>query len=252
MPSGPCCRCLLCRIETELSADLRSSGARYAALRGSAPNGLRSFASPLDLVSHLKATQAGPSSDDLLRELLAARPAEPQLVETLLIVAFVPVLHGTVRRIAKRQSRLSRADIVQEAVSVFLQVLRSGQTRKRESHLAFAISRAVKRQLFAWAAREGAVLEPASRTDPAARSEAGDDNEIMERHAALRHFLHRCLANGLLNEAELDLLIQLKLDGNTGEEIAETNSLTANAVRQRMKRLLAKLRRLAGSAPAAS
>src|SRR5579883_1529442 len=208
MPSGPCCRCLLCRIETELSADLRSSGARYAALRGSAPNGLRSFASPLDLVSHLKATQAGPSSDDLLRELLAARPAEPQLVETLLIVAFVPVLHGPVRRI-------------------------------------------VKRQLFAWAAREGAVLEPASRTDPAARSEAGDDNEIMERHAALRHFLHRCLANGLLNDAELDLLIQLKLDGNTGEEIAESNSLTANAVRQRMKRLLAKLRRLAGSAPAA-
>jgi len=47
------------------------------------------------------------------------------------------------------------------------------------------------------------------------------------------------------------LLIQLKLDGNTGEEIAESNSLTANAVRQRMKRLLAKLRRLAGSAPAA-
>jgi DNA-directed RNA polymerase specialized sigma24 family protein len=52
---------------------------------------------------------------------------------------------------------------------------------------------------------------------------------------------------GLLNDMELDLLIQLKLDGNTGEEIAESNSITSNAVRQRMKRLLAKLRRLAGN-----
>lgn len=70
----------------------------------------------------------------------------------------------------------------------------------------------------------------------------------MERHAVLRHFLHRCIAKGLLGDAELDLLIQMKLDGNTGEEIAESNSTTSNAVRQRMKRLLAKLRRHAATA----
>jgi DNA-directed RNA polymerase specialized sigma24 family protein len=61
------------------------------------------------------------------------------------------------------------------------------------------------------------------------------------------HFLHRCVSRGLLGNAELDLLIQIKLDGNTGEEVAESNSITSNAVRQRMKRLLAKLRRLARS-----
>jgi DNA-directed RNA polymerase specialized sigma24 family protein len=244
--SGPPCRCLLCRIESELTADLISWTTAYDSLLRSTGDGLRSFASPLLLLSHLKATQAGPSSDVLFRELLAARASEPQFVETLMIVAFVPVLHGTVRRIAKQQLRLTHADITQQALSVFLQVLRSGQMEKRQSHFAFAISRAVKRQLFEWAGREGVVHEPAKGEEALAADPLPGD-ESMERHALLRHFLHRCVAKGLLNNADLDLLIQIKLDGNTGEEVAESNAITSNAVRQRMKRLLAKLRRLAGN-----
>ena len=244
--SGPTCRCLLCRIEKQLTDELASLIAAYDAIRGSAANGLHAFSSPFQLLSHLKATQAGPSSDDLFRELLAARALEPQFVETLMIVAFVPVLHGTVRRIAKQQLRLTRADITQQALSVFLQVLRSDQIEKRQSHFAFAISRAAKRQLFEWAGREGAVHGPGREEEPQPPLPLLDD-EFMERHAVLRHFLHRCVAKGLLRGAELNLLIQIKLDGNTGEEIAESNSTTSNAVRQRMKRLLAKLRRLAGT-----
>jgi len=247
LTSGSTCRCLLCHIETQLVGELASSIAAYDAIRVSAANGLRAFASPQHLLSHLKATQAGPSSDDLFRELLAARALEPQFVETLLIVAFVPVLHGTVRRIAKQQARLARADITQQALSVFLQVLRSEQIDKRQSHFAFAISRAVKRQLFEWAGREGAVHQPGRSEEPQAPVPLMED-ESMERHAALRHFLHRCIAKRLVGDAELDLLIQIKLDGNTGEEIAGSNSTTSNAVRQRMKRLLAKLRRIAGTA----
>jgi hypothetical protein len=71
------------------------------------------------------------------------------------------------------------------------------------------------------------------------------EDDSMERHTLLRHFLHHCVTSGLLGDAELDLLIQMKLDGNTGEEIAETNLITSNAARQRMKRLLVKLRRIA-------
>lgn len=247
MTSRPMCRCLLCRVEKQLADELASSIATYDAIRGSAANGLRAFASPFHLLSHLKSTQAGSSSDDLFHDLLSARAAEPQFVETLMIVAFVPVLHGTVRRIAKQQSRLARADITQQALSVFLQVLRSQQIESRQSHLAFAISRAVKRQLFEWAGREGAVHGPGHGEKQLEPLPLLDD-QLMERQAVLRHFLHRCITNGLLRDAELDLLIQIKLDGNTGEDIAESNSVTPNAVRQRMKRLLAKLRRLAGMA----
>jgi DNA-directed RNA polymerase specialized sigma24 family protein len=245
--SGPTCRCLLCRIESELADELASSIAVYDAIRGSTANGLRAFASPFDLLSHLKSTQAGPSSDDLFRELLAARAVAPQFVEALMIVAFVPVLHGTVRRIAKQQLRLTRADITQQALTVFLQVLRSEEIRKRQSYFAFAISRAVKRQLFAWAAREGAVHGAAQGEEQPEPLPLMDD-ELMERHAVLGHFLYRCIASGRLGDADLNLLIQIKLDGNTGEEVAESNSVTPNAVRQRMKRVLAKLRRLAGTA----
>jgi len=46
----------------------------------------------------------------------------------------------------------------------------------------------------------------------------------------------------MLADSELDLLIEFKLDGNTGEELAALNGSSSNAVRQRFKRLLAKLR----------
>jgi len=69
--------------------------------------------------------------------------------------------------------------------------------------------------------------------------------EPFERHALLRHFLHRCLAKGQLTNGELNLLVQFKLDGNFAEENAENNGTSSNAMRQKLKRLLAKLRRLA-------
>jgi DNA-directed RNA polymerase specialized sigma24 family protein len=246
MTAGPTCRCLLCKIENELMQEIESSIREYSALLGSSGNGLGSFSSPFHLLSHLKATQADASVDDVYRELLSARPENQHIVEALMILAFVPILHGTVRRIAKQQAHLARADITQQALSVFLEVLRSEPVRERHSHFVFAISRSVKRQLFEWAGREGAVQGPA-RPDELDAIPLQSHDGFMERHAQLRHFLHRCVTHQLLSDAELDLLIQIKLDGNTGEEVAESNSITSNAVRQRTKRLLAKLRRIAGS-----
>jgi len=243
------CHCLLCQIEGQLAAELGSCLATYDLLRGSNANALKRFDSPFGLLDYLRTARAGPDSDALLRDLLAARSSEPQFIETLLIVAFVPLLHATVRRIAKQQVQLARADIVQQALSVFLEVLHSEPMRNRQSHLAFALARALKRQLFEWAAREGAVLEATGKyAGPCC--EASDDDEVIERNASLRHFLGRCFAHGLLSDSELNLLFQVKLDGNSGEEVALSNAISSNAVRQRMKRLLAKLRRIASASAA--
>jgi DNA-directed RNA polymerase specialized sigma24 family protein len=247
MTSGPTCRCLLCQIESQLLDEVRTSIPEYEAILTSTTNGLCRFRSPFQLLSHLKVTQADPASDDLYRELLAMRHTCPQLIEMLLILAFVSVLHRTVRRIAKHQSHLARTDIIQQALSVFLQVLRSEQVEGRQSHLVFAISRLLKRQLFEWASREGRVHGTANKETLQVLAQMADD-QSMERHAQLGHFLHRCAASGLLSNAELDLLTQIKLDGNSGAEIADSISITSNAVRQRMKRLLHKLRRVAGTA----
>jgi len=53
------------------------------------------------------------------------------------------------------------------------------------------------------------------------------------------------VTKGLLADAELDLLIQFKLNGTSREEFADFNGTSSNAVRQKLKRLVAKLRRLA-------
>lgn len=45
----------------------------------------------------------------------------------------------------------------------------------------------------------------------------------------LRHFLHRCTSNGGLSDAEVDLLIQIKLPGNSGDDVAELNAEAARS-----------------------
>jgi hypothetical protein len=112
----------------------------------------------------------------------------------------------------------------------------------RQSHFAFAISRAVKRQVFAWAGREGKKDGLLNRGDIFPLLAI---YEPFERYAQLRHFLNRCVTRGDLTDGELDLLIQFKLEGTNGEDFENSNGHSSNAVRQRLKRLLAKLRRLA-------
>jgi len=197
------------------------------------------------LLSELRTSAADPRSDELFRKLFAARETNPRLVETFLVLAFLPMLHHTIRRVGKHQPTLSADDITQQALTILLQFLRSEQLRLRASHFAFAISRAVKRRMFEWASREGSVN--------GARAEVNGEffaaltiEEPYERHVLLCHFLDRCVAKGLLTDAEVDVLIQFKLEG--GNESLEANGSrenSSNAARQRMKRLVAKLRRLA-------
>lgn len=244
MREGSCCRCPLCCIEMRLTTQVVSATDDYKALLVSASSGLQAFASSTSLLSHLRTMQVDARSDELFRELLRTHPRNTQFVEALILLAFFPMLHGTVRRVAQRQPTLSYADVAQQALGLFLEFLRSEEFEKRQSHFAFTLSRAVKRQMFEWANREGGLVAAQSQ-DMAEALAALSVDEPMERHALLRHFLHRCVTRGLLTAAELGLLIQFKLDGNGAEEIGEANSISSNAVRQKMKRLLAKLRRLA-------
>jgi DNA-directed RNA polymerase specialized sigma24 family protein len=154
------------------------------------------------------------------------------------------MLHGTIRRVSRQQPELSPDDITQQALSFLLQYLRSDELHARQSHFAFAISRAVKRQVFEWANRESGKTGLLSYYNGETLAALAVE-EPFERYVLLRHFLHRCVTKGLLADAELDLLIQFKLNGTNGEEFADFNGTSSNAVRQRLKRLLAKLRRLA-------
>jgi DNA-directed RNA polymerase specialized sigma24 family protein len=243
MPPGATCNCALCSIEERLLRDLTfsESTAFYELL--SASNNLRQFPSVSALLLHLRTSPAAAKSDQLVRELFAARATNPVFVESLLVLVFLPMLHGTIRRVAKQQPALLAEDISQQALVVLLQFLRSHELRTRQSHFAFAISRTVKRQVFKWANREGGRNGTVNGTAELLAALTVD--EPLERHALLRHFLYRCVTKGLITEPELNLLIEFKLEGTTGNELCESNGTSSNALRQRLKRLLGKLRRLA-------
>ena len=243
MPQEVRCHCALCNIEVRLLSDLAYADAGAIGDLFSAAHGLRQYSSPSGLLLHLKTSPVDTTSDELLRELFAIRALNPRFVESLLVLTFLPMLHGTVRRVARQQPALSTEDITQQALSFLLQYLGSHDLQARQTHFAFAISRAVKRQLFEWANRESGntgVLNHYGEAPAALVVEAS-----FEQYTLLRHFLHRCVTKGLLTDAELNLLIDFKLYGTNGEEFADFNGTSSNAVRQRLKRLLAKLRRLA-------
>jgi hypothetical protein len=244
MPLRTTCDCTLCKIEVRLFSDLSLAEATsFHELLTASPS-LHLYSSVSGLLSHLRTSNADAHSDELLREILAARASSPVFIESLLVLAFLPMLHRAIRRVAKQHPRLSQEDVTQQTLSILLQFLRSKELRTRQTHFAFAISRAVKRQMFEWAHREGGRNGETNHT-------AGEDlgalavDDPFEQYALLRHFLHRCATKGLLTDAELDLLIQFKLDGGNENGTSPSAPYSSNAVRQRLKRLLAKLRRLA-------
>jgi len=104
---------------------------------------------------------------------------------------------------AHQSSRIDR-----QTLGILLQFLGSDDLQVRQSHFAFAISRAVKREAFAWAAREGSKHALLDYNGDAFALFASD--EPFERYTQLRHFLDRCVTRGDLTGAELDLLVRFK------------------------------------------
>lgn len=243
MPLEIQCRCTLCSIEAQLLSGFARLDSRSVNDLFSAFPALLEHSTVTSLLSHLRSSPADAANDNHFREIFALRETNPAFAESLLVLVFLPMLHRAVRLITRQQESLAEEDIAQQVLFFFLEFLASSEMATRRSHFAYAIAREVKRHIFEWAKRES---RKAALLDHAAEASVFIELEDhFERFALLRHFLHRCVTKGMLVDSELDLLIQFKLDGNTGEELAALNGSSSNAVRQRFKRLLAKLRRLA-------
>jgi hypothetical protein len=241
MPLRSTCRCTLCELEIRMLRNLAFTEKDIFSDPGT-PLPLRNYSNTADLLLPLRSSPANSTSDQLLGECLKIHIAQPVFIETMLILVFVPMLHRAVRRVLLFQPALAEEDVTQQALSALLQFLRSDEMQTRRTHFAFAISRAVKRNLFAWAQREGMHDALKLKSDILASLIIEDS---FESYAQLGHFLHRCVMKGDLTNAELDLLIHYKLEANHGEDFDNSNGHSSNALRQRLKRLLAKLRRLA-------
>jgi hypothetical protein len=241
MPLQTSCACPLCAIEVRLLSGLADRSDSFAEFKLSL-NISPSLSIP-DVLQLLRASKADARSDAVLAQLVRFRPQWPAFADSVLILAFVPMLHRTIRRVLAWQPALAEEDVIQQTLGTLLQVHESADLRVRQSHFAFAISRTLKREVFAWAAREGtkqSLLVQSSDPFPQLVID-----EPFERYAQLRHFLHRCTTRGDLTTSELDLLIQFKLEGPNGNGLHTPHGHASNAERQKLKRLFAKLRRLA-------
>ena len=244
MPLGIPCHCTLCNVEAQLLSELTALDSSFVNGLLSAHPALGKHSTVGSLLDHLRTSPADAANDSLFREIFALRETNSIFAESLLVLVFLPMLHRAVRLINRQQESMAEEDIAQQVLFFFLEFMASPEMETRRSHFAFAIAREVKRHIFEWAKRESTKAAPLDHADADATVFIGLEDSF-EQYALLRHFLHRCLSKGLLEDSELDLLIQFKLDGNTGEELAVLNGSSSNAVRQRFKRLLAKLRRLA-------
>ncbi len=240
------CRCLLCGMERHLTQQFaRPSGREsYKQFAAFSPV-LSTFPAAADLISYLHAVQPDQngtnSKDRILAGLLRGTIGNEWSLTSreLLLLAFIPMLHRIFRQVIIRSPDLAPDDVAQHVVTALLESFGSAEFAKRDSHLAFAIARHLRRNAILWAEREGRIaMHVLGAANSPEETPATDGPQPIERAALLRHFLDRCQKRGVLSAQDLKLLVQFNLDEMPSAEYS-------NASRQRMKRLLAKLRRAA-------
>jgi len=243
MPASRHCGCTICSVERSLEDHLGTPQAqeRYAAFLTDCPS-LISFPTASCLLGHLRGLRhvngSGAASDEIFRILRERLGKSGEIAETILLLSLVPALHATASSFARSCPMLDREDLSQQTVTIFVTLVHGEDWRRHETHLAFALAREIRRFVSLWVQNEVRLLpEFSDRPSPERSISAAD---LFERKVQLKHFLTRSLDSGALDEHDLHLLIEFKLEGGIEER---PRGPVPNAVRQRMKRLLAKMRR---------
>lgn len=240
------CDCLVCRLEVSLIAELSDDRNReqFRLFSLSSPT-LSGLDSPYDLIRKLHdLDNHAANSDEILLEALRKsgdallRP----LLQKLLLLVFVPTVHRTTSQVAATFPSLTRDDIAQNLFIVLLEILNSGEMVSRHSHVAFTISRKMRRSAFRWAIRESRSCQPDE-----SGSEVPTFIEIKTEDDVLEEFLDSCQQRGWLSTEERRLLTQFKLEGVSGTELSLRSGHSAVAVRHRVQRIVSRLRRIAAA-----
>lgn len=256
MIAGPNCNCLICRLETNLTAELGEdgNGEKHRQLVASSPV-LSGFPTPLQLIQHLHRPEVphqGPSSDEILLELLRPRTNLflQQFWHSVLLLVFIPTIHRTTSHLSASFPSLARDDIAQHLITVLLEFLYSNELQSRQSHLAFTVARRIRRAAFRWAIHESRIAaaeEPDGPPTASPELEASKDHSHSE--VLLREFLDNCERRGWLTSIERRILTQSKIEGVSCQELSRRNGHSPVALQHRIQRLIDRLRRLTRKPP---
>ena len=237
------CGCKICSVERSLEEYLGTALAQegYSKLVAAFPS-LACFPTGPSLLAHLRGMRyvngSGQASDEIFRKLREALSEAGGISEILLLLAVVPVLYATVSSFARACPMLDRDDVAQQAIAILIALVHGEDWRRHETHLAFALTRELRRAVSLWVNDEMRLVPELPNGSEPERSISAAD--LFERDVQLKHFLARSLRTGALDDDDLNLLIEFKLEGGMEER---RNGPVSNAVRQRMKRVLSKMRR---------
>ena len=247
------CTCTICDVEKYFrkELELQESHVRYRQLV--AYNSfLDRFPTAPDLVAKVHtwrdARDGHRLSDRIFLGLLRSpvTPHDWDYVERILILLFTPTAHAVVRQVSSHYQFLPRQDLSQLALITLIQCLRSKSWQSQQSHFGYTVARSLRRSLFQWAREE---FQSTSQFAAQKLREEFQLNqtaeESFERNAILRHFLALCQEKAYLTIGELNLLIDLKLEETIDAGISGPSGRTSNPFRQKVKRLMTKLRRVA-------
>jgi hypothetical protein len=247
------CNCGICEIERSIAAELALEENQTRFNQVIAGNRtLSEYPTVRDLVTRLRACrtlkEGTQLSDQIFAALIASTPIceNADFLERVLLLALMPAIHANVRQVSASYPFLPREDVAQHALTVLVQFLRSDAWRTRSSHFAFTVTRKLRRSLFLWARDEfRSIPDFATRWANDELSIAQSAEESFERNAILRRFLSLCQERAYLTADDLNLLIEIKLEGSLDGDGSQMLDRNSNAFRQKVKRLMNKLRECA-------
>ncbi len=244
------CKCVVCQVEQSLLDSLSTQTARihFQALAANHPV-LNHFDSPADVIARLHDHEEVEALnhiawDGILHALvngLADRTTE-DIGQQLLLVAYTPAIHKVYREICQQFPGLASEDIAQQASLCLLETAKSPEMHRLNGQLPLALVNRFRQSLFRWAIKE-------SRQSLPLQQGSLDQGEppvpsSFERTVALEKFLQQARRDGLLSEADYQLLLKFKWEGFGAKELApgKTGSKTPNAMHHRLKRIVKRLR----------
>jgi DNA-directed RNA polymerase specialized sigma24 family protein len=246
------CNCHICKIEIHLVVSLseQSCSDEFLAVANSATP-LATFSRALALVEHLHAQRNGvisvPSAGEIVGSLIqnTSLVFGAELKNSILVLAFIPMIHRTYREVRAWFREIEPEDIAQQILTLFLDLVDSASLMPMNNYLPIALTRTLRKNSFRWAEREKRHTIQRETDKSQEFSELGA-NDTFETVSVLDDFLNHCHRIGILSTFERDLLIKLKVEGFFAKEIIQTHTaLSEKAVHWRVERILQRLQKAA-------
>lgn len=250
------CNCHICRVERHLftAVDQFPGTDRFRKITTISPV-LATFADARALIGHLHAQKRGeyrpPSPSEVLRAIIEAGRdiGDPEMSQSVLVLAFMPTIHRTYREIRAWFQELATEDIAQQTFLLFLELAASTAAGLLGGQLSFALARSLHRNTLRWARREQLMLfeEDRFREEQQHAAEPSED-AYFEPASLLEDFLDYCVRREIISAFERTLLLKIKVNGFVAKEAADTHTvLSPKAVHMRIQRIMKKLQDAAGS-----